>query len=128
MPETSGASKARSEVGLALAVVLVIALIVVPLPATLLDLLGAADALRRPERLDVLLAACAADACSRPGAAQTYPPKQTVMAALEAVRSVDAGAIARAVMARRDTNGADDAIAKAVRSARLKALRQRRRA
>ena len=37
-------------------------------PATLLDLLSAADALRRPERLDTLLAACAADACSRPGA------------------------------------------------------------
>ncbi len=94
-------------------------------PATLLDLLGAADALRRPERLDVLLAACAADACSRPGAAQTYPPGQIVMRALEAVRSVDAGAIARGVMAGRDANSADDAIAKAVRSARLKALRQR---
>ena len=37
-------------------------------PATLLDLLSAADALRRPGRLDTLLDACAADACSRPGA------------------------------------------------------------
>src|SRR6478672_7745892 len=35
--------------------------------ATLLDLLLAADALRRPERLDGLLRACSADALSRPG-------------------------------------------------------------
>ncbi len=61
-------------------------------PATLLDLLSAADALRRPERLDTLLAACAADACSRPGAAQDYPPAALAAAALAVVKAVDAGA------------------------------------
>ena len=43
-------------------------------PATILDLLSSMDALRRPERLDMVLAACAADACSRPGRPQTYEP------------------------------------------------------
>ncbi len=43
-------------------------------PATLLDLLLAADALRRPERLDALLAACAADVRSRPGGDGDYAP------------------------------------------------------
>ncbi|MFO1322665.1 MAG: multifunctional CCA addition/repair protein [Burkholderiales bacterium] len=88
-------------------------------PATLLDLLSAADALRRPERLDTLLAACAADACSRPGAAQDYPQADVVRAALAVVKGVDAGAVARRI----GRNGGPDAIAQAVRSARLKALR-----
>jgi tRNA nucleotidyltransferase (CCA-adding enzyme) len=90
-------------------------------PATILDLLGAADALRRPERLDTLLAACAADACSRPGAAQDFVPGQLLRSALEVVKGVDAGAIAREVVARAQ-GGRDDAIAKAVRRARLAAL------
>jgi len=92
-------------------------------PATLLDLLSAADALRRPERLDTLLAACAADACSRPGAALDYPPAEILRGALAAVKAVGAGAIARAASARSAGIKGDDAIAKAVRAARLKALR-----
>ncbi len=94
-------------------------------PATLLDVLGAADALRRPERLDVLLAACAADACSRPGAAQDYAPAAVLRRALAVVRGVDAGAAARTVAARAASGGVkgDDAIAAAVRAARLHALR-----
>ena len=36
-------------------------------PSTLLDLMTAVDALRRPDRLDTLLAACEADACRDPG-------------------------------------------------------------
>lgn len=64
---------------------------------TLLDLLLAADALRRPERLDGLLRACAADALSRPGrGAETYAPGERLRAALKVVRGVDAGAIAAA--------------------------------
>jgi tRNA nucleotidyltransferase (CCA-adding enzyme) len=64
---------------------------------TLLDLLLAADALRRPERLEGLLRACAADALSRPGrAGQKYVPAERVRMALEVVRGVDAGAIAAA--------------------------------
>jgi len=94
-------------------------------PATLLDLLGAADALRRPERLDMLLAACAADACSRPHAAQDYAPDAVLRRALAVVRGVDAGAVARSVAARAATGAVqrDDAISSAVRSARLRALR-----
>ena len=97
-------------------------------PATLLDVLSAADALRRPERLDTLLAACAADACSRPGAAQEYAPATILEGALATVRSVDAGAIARATIAKAGAARSEDAIANAVRGARLKALREWRRA
>jgi tRNA nucleotidyltransferase (CCA-adding enzyme) len=96
-------------------------------PATLLDLLTASDALRRPERLDTLLAACAADACSRPGAPQVYAPGFVVREALAVVRSVDAGAVARDVVARGRPQS-DDAIPRAVRSARIAALAKWRRA
>jgi tRNA nucleotidyltransferase (CCA-adding enzyme) len=96
-------------------------------PAALLDLLHAADALRRPGRLDTLLAVCAADACSQPGAAQEFPPAGELRSALDVVKAVDAGAIARAMpglVGKRDATG----IANAVRAARLKALRAWRRA
>jgi tRNA nucleotidyltransferase (CCA-adding enzyme) len=98
-------------------------------PATLLDLLVAADALRRPERLDALLEACESDAMSRPGADGEYAPARIVRAALATVRGVDAGAVAQRAAARAAVAGkADaDAIAKAVRSARLKALREGKR-
>ncbi|MCC7217333.1 MAG: multifunctional CCA addition/repair protein [Burkholderiales bacterium] len=95
-------------------------------PATLLAVVTAADALRRPERLATLLDACAADACSRPGAAPDYAPARILRGALAAAKAVDAGAIARAV-ARRPGGENDDAIAKAVRSGRLRALRAWRR-
>jgi tRNA nucleotidyltransferase (CCA-adding enzyme) len=63
----------------------------------LLDLLLAADALRRPERLDGLLRACSADALSRPGrGGDSYAPGERLRAALAVVRDVDAGAIAAA--------------------------------
>ena len=91
-------------------------------PATLLDVLAAADALRRPERLATLLDACAADACSRPGAAPGYAPAALLRGALAVVKAVDAGAIARGARHRPGALGAD-AIAAAVRGARLKALR-----
>jgi tRNA nucleotidyltransferase (CCA-adding enzyme) len=98
-------------------------------PAGLLDLLGAADALRRPERLDALLEACECDAMSLPGRAGAYAPAEYVRAALAAVKTVDAAAIARGVRAGKQARGApDDAIAKAVRAARLKALRAWRKA
>ncbi|MGI8894690.1 MAG: multifunctional CCA addition/repair protein [Casimicrobiaceae bacterium] len=95
-------------------------------PATLLDLLLAADALRRPERLDGLLAACQADAQSRPGRGDDYAPERIVRDALAIVKRVDAAKIARAVAAKRSAVQAasSDAIAKAIRMARLKALRQ----
>ena len=93
-------------------------------PATILDLLQATDALRRPDRLEILLEACAADKCSRPGAATTYAPAEVLRSALAVVKSVDAGGIASAITSRREGTQADEEIAAAIRSARLKALRE----
>ncbi len=84
---------------------------------TLLDLLLAADALRRPERLDGLLRACAADAMSRPGrGGEGYAPAQRIRTALGVVRGVDAGSIAAAHPAAPD-------LPQRIRAARLEALR-----
>jgi tRNA nucleotidyltransferase (CCA-adding enzyme) len=95
-------------------------------PATLLDLIVAADALRRPERLDTLLAACRADKCSRPGKGDDYPPERIVRAALDVVRRVDAGAIARETQTGRvrDKERIAELIAQRVRAGRLAALRE----
>ncbi|MGH8798737.1 MAG: multifunctional CCA addition/repair protein [Casimicrobiaceae bacterium] len=85
--------------------------------ATVLDLLHAADALRRPERLEGLLRACEADALSRPGrSGGTYAPGVRIRAALGIVRAVDAGAIATA------HPGAHD-LPQRIRAARIDALR-----
>jgi tRNA nucleotidyltransferase (CCA-adding enzyme) len=95
-------------------------------PARTLALLTAADAFRRPARLDPLLHACEADALSRPGAsAAPYAPATIVREALAVVRGVEVGAVARSVRAAPKGDG--DAIAAAVRRARLAALRQWRR-
>lgn len=104
-------------------------------PATCLDLFTQSDALRRPERFATVLDAAAADACSRPGAEQRHAPGELLRAMLEVVQNVDAGAVAqRVAAATRQTGmavrGRDpaNAIALAVRAARLKALREWRRA
>jgi tRNA nucleotidyltransferase (CCA-adding enzyme) len=98
-------------------------------PAMLLELMTAADALRRPERLDALLDACACDALTWPDAGVDYAPARIVRAALAIVKGVDAAAIARGVTATRKAGGSDRAFAvgKAVRAARLAALRVWRR-
>jgi tRNA nucleotidyltransferase (CCA-adding enzyme) len=85
--------------------------------ATMLDLLLAADALRRPERLEALLRACAADALSRPGrsARDGYAPAAHLHRALEVVRSVDAAGIAAA-------HPSD--LPQRIRAARIAALRK----
>ncbi|HQU50370.1 MAG TPA: multifunctional CCA addition/repair protein [Casimicrobiaceae bacterium] len=89
-------------------------------PSTLLDLLLSADALRRPERLDNLRAACLADRNSRPGHERDGDrPGEWLTRALEVVRRIDAGAIARA--------SSPGKIEQAIRDARLKALRAWRR-
>jgi len=94
-------------------------------PASLLDLLQSADALRRPERLATLLAACEAIACSIPRASQTYPPAGLLREALRVVSSVNTGAIAKASKAGRATvRTRDGGIAKAIRAARIEALRE----
>ena len=99
-------------------------------PVKLLDLVTAADALRRPERLDALLNACECAAQSRQGASEDYAPARIVRAALVIVKKVAAGAIAHAVTEQRKLSAAEraNAIGKAVRAARLKALRAWRRA
>ncbi len=91
-------------------------------PSTLLDLLLAADALRRPERLDGLIRACAADALSRPGCGSaTFEPAQRLHAALAVVRGVDAGRIASEVSAEQLDAGL---LPERIRAARLGALRK----
>ena len=85
-------------------------------PATLYDLLLAADALRRPERLDHLRAACSADRNSRPGRKHDGDrPGEWLSHALAVVRGVDAGAVARSAPSPK--------VEEAIRAARLKALR-----
>jgi tRNA nucleotidyltransferase (CCA-adding enzyme) len=87
-------------------------------PATLLDLLLATDALRRPERIDALLRVCTADVQSRPGqAAAAFAPRERLEAALAVVRTVDAGKIAAGVSATTD-------LPARIRAARLRALRE----
>jgi tRNA nucleotidyltransferase (CCA-adding enzyme) len=99
-------------------------------PAKLLELLMAADALRRPERLDDLLAACRADACSRPGRSDDYPQAVWLRDALTVVKAVDAGAIAVEVLAREPTADSspgaprrESKVADAIRRGRIAALR-----
>jgi tRNA nucleotidyltransferase (CCA-adding enzyme) len=97
-------------------------------PASILDLLQSADALRRPERLSTLLAACEAIACSLPRASQTYAPARLLRDALRIVLSIRAGAIAKASKAAAATvRTRNSAIAKAIRAARIEALREWRR-
>jgi len=86
-------------------------------PAAILDLLLAADALRRPERLETLLAAHAAVAPGEGGSAVGDRWRD----ALAAVRRVALADVARA-------HARADAISKAVRRARLAALRAWQRA
>ena len=102
-------------------------------PAKLLDLIIAADALRRPERLDDLIDACRADACSRPGRGEDYPQAERIRGALAVVRSVDAGAVAAQALLRFAARTPDESqaaarkesrVAEAIRSARVGALRE----
>ena len=98
-------------------------------PARLLDLITGADGLRRPERLHQLLDVCACRVPSASGSAGDYSPARTVLAALAVVRGVDAGAVARGATrkARTAGNRNDERIAKALRAARLEAMRTWRR-
>jgi tRNA nucleotidyltransferase (CCA-adding enzyme) len=96
-------------------------------PSRVLQILAAADALRRPERLDHLLETCEAAALSTPGAERNFLAGIHLRAALDVVKGVDAGAIARAVAVAGTRSGDHaDAVAAAVRAARLAALRRHR--
>ncbi len=66
-------------------------------PATLVTLLERTDALRRPERFTQLLQACQCDYNGRLGwADRPYDSPRLLLAVLDAVQAVDAGAIAAA--------------------------------
>ena len=97
-------------------------------PAGWLDLLVAADALRRPERLDTLAFAAAAHSAAA-GIGEPDAPASVALLheALSVVRSVDAAAIARDALSRvPDARGArrGDTVAAALRDARIDALRE----
>ena len=96
-------------------------------PAAVLDLLNAADALRRPERLEALLQVCECDAMSVTGAPGEFAAASHVRAALRIVKAVDAGAIARAASGK-SAAPRSDAITSAIRAKRLSALRAWKRA
>jgi len=67
-------------------------------PATILKLLSAADAFRKPERFGEILQAAESDFRGRPGyATKTYSATDLLLTALRAARSVNAGAIASGV-------------------------------
>ena len=64
-------------------------------PATIMKLLSRTDALRKPERFEQLLMACACDYLGRKGLERRgYPQAQHLWRALHAARNVDAGEIA----------------------------------
>ncbi|MDO9225897.1 MAG: multifunctional CCA addition/repair protein [Pseudomonadota bacterium] len=84
-------------------------------PATILELLERLDALRRPERFEDCLAACAADFHGRLGYKERpYPQADHLRDALSAARQVDAGEIAR--------NTPPPRIPEAIRMARIAAI------
>lgn len=84
--------------------------------AGLLDLITGCDLLRRPERLDDLLAACTADFQGRDGYADApYPSADLLRQALAAARAVDAGTVAATAT---DRAG----IPSAIRAARIAAI------
>ncbi len=86
---------------------------------TLLKVLEKSDAFRRPDRFEQFLLACEADARGRKGLEQrSYPQADYLRGAFAAAAAVDAGAIAK--------DHAAHKIAKAIRRARLMALRDYR--
>lgn len=105
-------------------------------PPTVLRVLERCDALRRPERFDLVLLACEADYRGRLGwQTREYAAAAHWRRALAAVRAVDAGAIAKKVgvgetAAQRDANGkapvapVATAIPQAIQQARIAALAQ----
>jgi tRNA nucleotidyltransferase (CCA-adding enzyme) len=96
-------------------------------PARVLDVLVAADALRRPERLDLMLDAASAHVAAACGNdADAASRRARWSGALAAVREVDAAAIARETLARmaEEPGHRGDAIASALRRERIAALRR----
>ncbi len=87
--------------------------------ATIVKVLESCDALRRPERFELVLGACEADARGRGGLAeQPYPQADRWHSALAAVQSVDGAAIAGACTDRAE-------IPARIREQRIAAVRER---
>ncbi len=85
-------------------------------PATVMQLLEATDALRRPERFAEFLSACEADARGRKGLAdRPYPQARLLAAARDAAAAVRAGELAA-----QSVSGA--ALGEALRQARIAAI------
>jgi tRNA nucleotidyltransferase (CCA-adding enzyme) len=83
---------------------------------TVLKLLDATDAFRRPQRFNELLQACACDFHGRPGFETVpYIQAQVLKDALQAAQSIDAGSIAAA-------GGTPEKIATRIRQARVQAI------
>ncbi len=92
---------------------------------TTLTVLERCDALRRPERFELILLACEADYRGRLGwGEKDYVQAAAWRAALNAVRGVDAGAIAAAVAATPEGRADSQRIARAIAVARVEALRE----
>ncbi|HEY9191661.1 MAG TPA: multifunctional CCA addition/repair protein [Methyloversatilis sp.] len=90
-------------------------------PETMVKLLERLDVMRKPERLADILRACEADHRSRPGFdAAGYPQAGIVTAAADAIRAVDAGAVAGELTRSGATSG--PVIARAVQAARVAAV------
>jgi tRNA nucleotidyltransferase (CCA-adding enzyme) len=86
-------------------------------PSTIVKLLEKTDAVRRPDRFELLLEACACDFHGRPGfESRPYQPAALLRNALAAARAVDGGAIAR-------EQGDPAKIAAAIHEARVHAVR-----
>jgi tRNA nucleotidyltransferase (CCA-adding enzyme) len=93
-------------------------------PETRLTVLERCDALRRPERFELILLACEADYRGRLGwEERDYTQAALWREGLAAVRGIDAGAIARATAAAQDGRADSQAIAGNVAKARVDVLR-----
>ena len=90
-------------------------------PSTVLDLLESLDAFRRPERVEMFVLACAADARGRTGLEDNpYPQREQLLRAFDAARGVDSAAIAAAAISAEKTG---EAIGARIREARIQAVR-----
>ena len=95
-------------------------------PSTIVDLLQAVDAYRKPDRFIAFLQACASDFHSRPGYAdKPYPPAARLSQALSAIQSINAGEIAAKLQKEiTDSTLLPAAINAKIREARIAKIKQ----
>jgi len=90
---------------------------------TVLDLLEALDAFRRPERMQRFLTACEADSRGRTGLEEIdYPQRELLLAAHEAASSLDVGGL---LAAHEEKKGNTEAIKALVHQRRSELIRER---